>query len=94
MKSDKFRGAVQGPCSTKGIRNYGIQRALLEKTKKLLTNAKSESRAFRGPKAGKSAYFTHPDFSAAKLGKSAQITRINKVYIQGTYKLSEDFVTP
>jgi hypothetical protein len=35
--------------------------------KQLLKNAKSESRAFRGPKAGKSAYFTHPDFSAAKL---------------------------
>jgi hypothetical protein len=35
---------------------------------------------FRGPKAGKSAYFTHPDFSAAKLEeKSAQITRVNTV---------------
>jgi hypothetical protein len=29
----------------------------------------SDSRAFRGPKAGKSAYFMHPDFSAAKLEK-------------------------
>jgi hypothetical protein len=33
-----------------------------------------------GPKAGKSAYFTHPDFSAAKLNKSAQITRVNTVF--------------
>jgi hypothetical protein len=39
------------------------------KQKELLKNAKSDSRAFRGPKAGKSAYFTHPDFSAAKLEK-------------------------
>jgi hypothetical protein len=39
------------------------------KQKELFTNAKSDSRAFRGPKAGNSAYFTHPDFSAAKLGK-------------------------
>jgi hypothetical protein len=37
--------------------------------KELLKNAKSDSRAFRGPKAGKSAYFTHPDFTAAKLEK-------------------------
>jgi hypothetical protein len=28
----------------------------------------------------KSAYFTHPDFSAAKLEKSAQITPVNTVY--------------
>jgi hypothetical protein len=34
---------------------------------KLLKNAKSDIRAFRGLEAGKSAYFTHPDFSAAKL---------------------------
>jgi hypothetical protein len=39
----------------------------LEETKIIIKNAKSDSRAFRGPKAGKSAYFTHPDFSAAKL---------------------------
>jgi hypothetical protein len=39
------------------------------KQKELLTNAKSGSRAFRGPKAGKSACFTHPDFSVAKLQK-------------------------
>jgi hypothetical protein len=38
------------------------------KEKKLL-KIKSDSRVFRGPKAGKSAYFTHPDFSAAKLEK-------------------------
>jgi hypothetical protein len=51
----------------------------LEETK-LLKNSKSDSRAFLGPKAGKSAYFTHPDFSAAKLEKkSAQITRVNTV---------------
>jgi hypothetical protein len=31
--------------------------------------------------AGKSAYYTHHDFSAAKLEKkSAQITRVNAVY--------------
>jgi hypothetical protein len=39
------------------------------KQKELLKNAESDSRAFRGPKAGKSAYFTNPDFSAAKLVK-------------------------
>jgi hypothetical protein len=39
----------------------------LRKQKELLKNAENDSRAFRGPKAGKSAYFTHPDFSAAKL---------------------------
>jgi hypothetical protein len=39
------------------------------KQKELLKNAKSDIRAFRGPKAGKSAYFTHPDISAAKLEK-------------------------
>jgi hypothetical protein len=39
------------------------------KQKELLKNAKSDSRAFLCPKAGKSAYFTHPDFSAAKLKK-------------------------
>jgi G:T-mismatch repair DNA endonuclease (very short patch repair protein) len=36
---------------------------------KVLKNAKSDSRVFCGPKDGKSAYFTHPDFSAAKLEK-------------------------
>jgi hypothetical protein len=42
---------------------------------------KRECRAFRGPKAEKSAYFTHPDFSAAKLEKkSGQITRVNTVH--------------
>jgi hypothetical protein len=35
----------------------------------VLKNAKSDSRAFCGPKAGKSPYFTHPNFSAAKLEK-------------------------
>jgi hypothetical protein len=49
-------------------------------------NAKSGSRAFRGPKAGKSACFTHPDFSAAKLQtKSAQITRVNTVVVTDVF---------
>jgi hypothetical protein len=39
------------------------------KQKELLKNAEGDSRTFHGPKAGKSAYFTHPDFSAAKLDK-------------------------
>jgi hypothetical protein len=39
------------------------------KQKELLKNAKSDSRAFRGTKAVKSAYFTQPDFSATKLEK-------------------------
>jgi hypothetical protein len=39
------------------------------KQKELIKKCKSDSRAFRGPKAGKSAYCTHPDFSAAKLEK-------------------------
>jgi hypothetical protein len=69
--------------------NRGAQRELgiLEsnvrywrKQKELLKNAETD-RAFRGPKAGKSAYLTHPDFSTAKLGKkSAQITRVNTLY--------------
>jgi hypothetical protein len=37
------------------------------KQKELLKNAESDSRAFRGPKAEKYTYFTHPDFSAAEL---------------------------
>jgi hypothetical protein len=45
------------------------------KQKELLKNAKSGSRAFRSPKAGKSAYFTHPDFSAAKLVKKVRKLR-------------------
>jgi hypothetical protein len=44
------------------------------KQKELLKNFKSGSMTFRGLKAAKSAYFIHPDFSAAKLErKSAQI---------------------
>jgi hypothetical protein len=55
------------------------------KQKEILKNAKSESRAFRGPRAGKSAYFTHPDFSAAELEKKiAQITRVNTVVVSFT----------
>jgi hypothetical protein len=49
--------------------NSGIQRALLEETKRIIKNAKSDSRAFRGLKTGKSPYFTYLDFSAAKLKK-------------------------
>jgi hypothetical protein len=41
----------------------------LRNKKELLKNLKSDSRAFGGPKARKSAYFTHPDFSADKLEK-------------------------
>jgi hypothetical protein len=45
------------------------------KQNELLKNAKSDSRAFHGQKAGKSTYFTHTDFSVAKLEKkSLQIT--------------------
>jgi hypothetical protein len=40
-----------------------------------LKNAKSDSKAFRGPKAGKSAYFTHLDFSAAELKKKVRKLR-------------------
>jgi hypothetical protein len=46
------------------------------KQKELLKNAKNDSRALRGPKAGKSAYFTHPDTRK----KSAEITRVNTVF--------------
>jgi hypothetical protein len=53
------------------------------KQKELLKNAKCDSRAFCGLKAGKSTYFTHPDFSAAKLEKkSAQITQVNTVIME------------
>jgi hypothetical protein len=55
----RFRGTVRELCSRKRIRNSGIQRALLEKQNELLKNAKSGSRAFRGPKAGK--YFALED---------------------------------
>jgi hypothetical protein len=52
----------------------------LEVTKIIIKKCKSDSRAFLGPTAGKSAYFMHPDFSAAKLEKkSAQIMRVNMV---------------
>jgi hypothetical protein len=48
-------------------REFGILESNMlhwRKQIELLKNAKSDSRAFRGPKAGKSAYFRHPDFSA------------------------------
>jgi hypothetical protein len=51
-------------------REFGIMKSNMPhwgKQNERLKNAKSDSRAFRGPTAGKSAYFTHPDFSAAKL---------------------------
>jgi hypothetical protein len=61
----------------------------LEEIKRIIKNAISDSMAFRGPKAGKPAYFTHPDFSAAKLEKkSAQITRVNTVYDLGSSVLT------
>jgi hypothetical protein len=56
----------------KAKREFGILESnvqYLRKQKELLKNEKSDSRAFRGPKAGKYAYFTHSDFSAAKLEK-------------------------
>jgi hypothetical protein len=55
-------------------REYGILESNVRywrKQKELLKSAKSDSRAFRGPKAGISAYFTHPDISAAKLKKKS-----------------------
>jgi hypothetical protein len=67
-------------------REFGILESNVRywrKQKEILKNAKSDSRAFRGPKSGKSAYFTRPDCSAAKLEKkSAQITRVNTVIVQ------------
>jgi hypothetical protein len=59
-------------------REFGILESNVRywrKQKVLLRNAKSDSRAFRSPKAGKSAYFTHLYFSAAKLGKKVHKLR-------------------
>jgi hypothetical protein len=57
-----------------------MQPALLEETKRIIKkNAKSDSRAFRGPKAGKSQYFTQPNFSTGNLKKIARITQVNTV---------------
>jgi hypothetical protein len=59
-------------------REFGILESNVRysrKQKELLKNSKSDSRAFHGPKAGKSAYFTHPDFSAAKLEKKVRKLR-------------------
>jgi hypothetical protein len=56
-------------------REFGILESNVlywRKQNELLKNAKSDNRAFRGPKAGKSAYYTHPDFSAAKLEKKVR----------------------
>jgi hypothetical protein len=47
-------------------REFGILESNVRcwrKQKELLRNAKSDSRAFHGLKAEKSAYFTHPNFS-------------------------------
>jgi hypothetical protein len=63
-------------------REFGILESNVHywrKQKELLKNAKIDSRAFCGLKAGKSAYFTHSDISAAKLEKSVQITRVTMV---------------
>jgi hypothetical protein len=66
-------------------REFGILESNVRycrKRKELLKNVKSGSRAFLGPKAGKSAYFMHPDFSAAELEKkSAQILLLNTVFL-------------
>jgi hypothetical protein len=50
-----------------GILEFNVR--YWRKQKWILKNARGVSRAFRGPKAGKSAYFTHPVFSATKLKK-------------------------
>jgi hypothetical protein len=59
-------------------REFGILKSNVRccwKQKELLKTGKSDSRAFRGPNAGKSAYFTHPDFLAAKLDKKVRKLR-------------------
>jgi hypothetical protein len=56
-----------------GILEFNVR--YWRKQKELLKNSKSNSRAFRGPKARKSAYFTHPDFSAAILEKRVRKLR-------------------
>jgi hypothetical protein len=70
-------------------RDFGILESNVRywrKQKEVLKYAKSDSRAFRRPKAGKSVYFMHPNFSAAKLEKkSAQIMRVNTVYVTKMY---------
>jgi hypothetical protein len=40
INSDKFSGTVREPCGTERIRNYGIQRALLEETKRIIKTCK------------------------------------------------------
>jgi hypothetical protein len=59
-----------GNCAAQ--REFGILESNVHywrKQKELLKTAKSNSRAFCGSNAGKSTYFTHPLFSAAKLEK-------------------------
>jgi hypothetical protein len=68
-------------------REFGIMESNVRywrKQKELLENAKSDSRAFRGPKAGNPAYFTHPDFSAANLEKKCANYASKYVYITCT----------
>jgi hypothetical protein len=75
LKVISFTEQFESRATQRKSRNSGIQRALLEETKRIIKKAKSGSGEFRGPKAGKSAYFTNPEFSAAKLEKkNAQIT--------------------
>jgi hypothetical protein len=61
------------------LQNYN---KILKKTYRIhnYTRIKPRSR----PPQKKSAYFTHPDFSAAKIKKSAQITRENMVSCKKT----------
>jgi hypothetical protein len=64
-------------------REFGILESNVRywrKQKELLKNSKSDSWAFRGPKAGKSAYFMHPYFSAAKLGKKKKCANYASKY--------------
>src|SRR5215468_2345779 len=51
----------------------------IDKTYRILNYTRIKPRS-RPPQKKKSTYFTHPDFSAAKLEKSAQITRVNAVH--------------
>jgi hypothetical protein len=50
------------------------------KQKELLKNAKSDSRAFRGPKAGKSAYLCTPIFQWPNLKKKKKCANYESKY--------------
>jgi hypothetical protein len=59
-------------------REFGILESNVRywrKEKESLKNANSGSGKFRGPKAGTSTYFTHPEFSAAKLNRKGRKLR-------------------